>query len=184
MGSFIFARPVPFAVLYLRQTSKTIMKKFFLASCFLISLSHAFSQIDSTSVTTSTTPKIKRTFDDMDLGNRSNDHLVIQYGIDGWSAAPDSVQPSGFSRHFNAYFMLDKPFKTNPHLSVAIGAGISSSNMFFEKKNVDLKSSAARLPFTSLDSTDHFKKYKLTTVYAEAPVELRYSANPATWQGF
>jgi hypothetical protein len=74
--------------------------------------------------------------------------------------------------------MLDKPFKSNPKFSVGIGAGIGSSNIFFENKGIDLKSGSARLPFTNLDSANHFKKYKLTTVYLEAPVELRYNSNP------
>jgi hypothetical protein len=133
---------------------------------------------DSTVVTVQPTPK--RTIPNkIDLSNRSNDHVVVQYGLDGWSGVvPDSAKPSGFSRHFNAYIMLDKPFKTNPRFSVGLGVGIGSSNMFFERKLVDIKSQATRLPFTNLDSANHFKKYKLTTVYAEAPVELRYSSNP------
>lgn len=132
---------------------------------------------DSTVATVQQTPK--RTHPKIDLSNRSNDHLMVQYGLDGWSGVvPDSVKPSGFSRHFNAYIMLDKPFKTNPRFSVGLGIGIGSSNMFFKSKLVDIKSLATRLPFTNLDSANHFKKYKLTTVYAEAPVELRYTSNP------
>jgi hypothetical protein len=34
------------------------------------------------------------------------------------------------------------------------------------------------LPFTNVDSANHFKKFKLTTIFAEAPIELRYSSNP------
>ena len=114
----------------------------------------------------------------IDLSNRSNDHLMIQYGVDGWGGVPDSAKPGGFSRHFNMYIMLDKPFKTNPHFSVGIGAGVGSSNMFFKSKNVDIKSTGTKLPFQKLDSLNHFKKYKLTTAYLEAPVELRFSSNP------
>src|SRR6185436_18935158 len=92
---------------------------------------------------------------------------------------PDSANPSGFSRHFNFYFMLDKPFKTNPHYSVGIGVGFASSNIFFENTAIDIKSSTAtELPFTNVAGTNHFKKYKLATTWAEAPLEFRYSANP------
>ena len=115
----------------------------------------------------------------IDLSSRPADHLMIQYGADSWTNRPDSVRTGGFSRHFNIYFMLDRPFKTNPKLSVAFGVGIGSSNIFFNNTRVDLKSNAAKLPFTNVDSTDHFKKYKLTTIYAEIPVELRYYSNPA-----
>ena len=115
----------------------------------------------------------------IDMGNRAADHLVIQYGSDSWTSRPDSVRTGGFSRHFNMYFMFDKPFKTNPKLSIAFGVGIGSSNMFFENTKVDLKSNSSRLPFTAVDSTDHFKKYKVVNIYGEIPIELRYYSNPA-----
>jgi len=115
---------------------------------------------------------------DINLAERGSDHLLIQFGMDGWTGAPDSIRTQGFSRHFNIYFMLDKPFKTNPRMSVAYGVGIGSSNIFFNRMLVDLKNTGAVLPFRRADSTDHFNKYKLTTVYAEAPIELRYSSNP------
>jgi hypothetical protein len=75
--------------------------------------------------------------------------------------------------------MLDKPFKTNPRFSVGLGAGIGSSSIFFDGTSVDIKSTGTRLPFRNVDSTDHFKKYKLTTVFLEAPVELRFNTDPA-----
>ena len=71
------------------------------------------------------TPKQK-----IDLSNRANDHFMIQYGVDGWLNTPDSINPSGFSRHFNFYVMLDKPFRSSPHFGVGIGVGIGSSNIF------------------------------------------------------
>lgn len=123
--------------------------------------------------------KTKQDWSKIDISSRSADHFMIQFGGDSWSGRPDSVRTGGFSRHFNFYFMVDKPFKTNPHFSVGIGAGIGTSNIFFNNTKVDIKSNAAKLPFTSVDSTDHFKKNKLTTIFLEAPVELRYFANPA-----
>lgn len=122
--------------------------------------------------TTSSTPKF-------DLANRAGDHLMIQYGSDSWTGRPDSVRTGGFSRHFNVYFMFDKPFKTSQKFSVAYGVGIGSSNIFFTNTKVDLKANAARLPFTNTDSTDHFKKYKVSSLFAEIPVELRYFSDPA-----
>jgi hypothetical protein len=109
---------------------------------------------------------------------RISDHLIIQYGYTGWKGTPDSIQTKGFSRHLNIYFMFDKPFKTNPKMSVAYGVGIGSDNMFFKNMYVDIKSNTATLPFNRTDSTNHFKKYKLTTIYLEAPVELRFSSKP------
>lgn len=123
------------------------------------------------SQSTNSSPKI-------DLSNRASDHLVIQYGADSWTGRPDSVRTGGFSRHFNIYLMFDKPFKTNPKMSIAYGVGIGSSNMFFKGTYVDVKSNSAKLPFTNVDSANHFDKFKVTTIYAEIPVELRYYSNP------
>jgi hypothetical protein len=114
-----------------------------------------------------------------DLSNRSKDHFMIQYGSDTWTSRPDSVRTGGFSRHFNIYFMLDKPFKNNPKMSVGLGAGIGSSNMFFNNTNVDIRSTASMLPFKIADSLDHFSKFKVTNIYLEIPLEVRYFSNPA-----
>lgn len=110
--------------------------------------------------------------------NRTKDHFMIQYGADAWASRPDSVRTGGFSRHFNFYFMFDKPLKNNPKTSVGIGFGIGSSNMFFNNTNVNVKANTVRLPFTIADSIDHFSKFKLTTLYLELPVEFRYFSNP------
>lgn len=114
----------------------------------------------------------------LDLSNRAADHFMIQYGADSWTNRPDSIRTGGFSRHFNIYFMFDKPFKTNPKFSIAYGIGIGSSNMFFKNTYVDVKANSTRLPFTNVDSANHFSKFKVTNIYAELPVELRYFSNP------
>ncbi len=118
----------------------------------------------------------------IDLSNRANDHFMLQFGYDGWLNTPDSINPSGFSRHFNFYFMYDKPFKANPHLSVGIGAGLGTSNIFFKNTYIDIKSQTTTLPFMNVSGAtiNHFDKYKFTTVFFEAPVELRLAANPVT----
>lgn len=115
-----------------------------------------------------------------DLTGRAADHLMIQFGSDAWTNRPDSVKTSGFSRHFNVYFMYDKPFKKNPHYSVAFGLGIGTSNIFFDNHTyVNLKTSGSTLPFQHLDSNaNYFEKQKVTTFYLQAPVELRYYSNP------
>jgi hypothetical protein len=121
----------------------------------------------------------KKDWSKVDLSSRAADHIMIQYGSDTWLNRPDSVRiGNGFSRHFNMYVMLDKPFKSNARFSVAFGLGIGSSHIFFNNTKVDVKANTARLPFTRVDSTDHFKKYKVTNVYAEVPVEVRYYSNP------
>ncbi|HEU4575879.1 MAG TPA: outer membrane beta-barrel protein [Chitinophagaceae bacterium] len=121
----------------------------------------------------------KKTKKQVDLSGRANDHLVLQFGYSGWSGSPDSVHTSGFPHSFNAYFMFDFPFKTNPHLSVAIGPGIGTDHIYFSKSYVGIKDITPTLRFQDLSDTTHFKKYKLATAWLEAPVELRYSGNPA-----
>ena len=116
----------------------------------------------------------------IDLSNRPGDHLMIQLSSDHWTGMPDSISSHqrGFSRGLNAYLMLDKPFKTSPKFSLGIGIGVGSSNISFKKMNVDIKSTATKLPFTAVDSTNHFKKYKLSLSYLEVPLEFRYSSDP------
>ena len=118
----------------------------------------------------------------LDLTGRPADHLMFQFGADTWTSTPDSVNlGGGFSRHFNMYFMYDKPFSTNPKYSVAFGGGLGTSNMFFDNRTyVDVKSTSNTLPFRKIDAAaNHFSKFKVTTIYFEAPVELRYFSDPA-----
>lgn len=159
------------------------MKKIFLIALSLLMLQHLIAQVSPTSDSVYTgidpipaeKPKTKAR---IDLSNRSNDHLMLQYGIDNWTGTNDSINPRGFSRFFNFYIMLDKPFRTNPKLSVGLGVGIGSDNIFFKQTYVDITSTTAYLPFKKVDTVNHFNKFKLTTMYLEAPVELRYSSNP------
>ncbi|HSK12227.1 MAG TPA: hypothetical protein VK907_03375 [Phnomibacter sp.] len=122
----------------------------------------------------------KKDWSKVTLGDRPNDHLLIQLGYDGWSGTPDSIRTTGIGRHFNVYFMLDKPFKTDPRWSVGLGVGIGSSNIFFDKMTVDLAGAVNRTQVSFIDAAEanHFNKYKLTNVWAEIPVELRHVANP------
>lgn len=110
---------------------------------------------------------------------RSNDHLMFQIGYTTWQGKPDSINTSGLPRSINLYFLFDYPFKTNPHLSTAIGLGIATDNIYFSKTYVGIKDNSATLNFQDLSDTSHFKKYKLATAYLEAPLELRYRSNPA-----
>jgi hypothetical protein len=111
---------------------------------------------------------------------RAGDHFMISLTADRWGGAPDSISSRirSTSRGLSIAFMLDKPFKTNPHWSVAGGLGISGSSIFLKKMSADIKSTGGTLIFKNLDSADHFKKYKLVTVFAEIPLELRYVFTP------
>ncbi len=147
------------------------MKKIILAIISCFSFAALFAQQDTL---------LRKPSAKYDISNRPGDHFMIQISSDHWTGMPDSISShqNGFSRGLNIYAMTDKPFKGNSAFSVGIGIGIGSSNMVFKKMNVDVKSTAARLPFTALDSTNHFKKYKVSMSYLEVPVELRYASNP------
>ncbi len=105
------------------------------------------------------------------------DHFMIQFGSDSWMNKSDSAKTDG-GKHFNFYIMTDKPFKTNPKFSVAYGLGLGTSNIYFKNTYVDIKSNASRLPFTNVEATNHFNKFKVTEIFLELPVELRYTMNP------
>jgi len=116
-----------------------------------------------------------------DLSSRPADHLMIQFGADSWTGRPDSVMTSGTGRHFNLYFMLDKPFKTNNKFSLAYGLGFGTNNQYIAKGTyVDVAQIGNNIRFKKLDSlSNRFAKQKVATVYLQVPAELRYYSNPA-----
>jgi hypothetical protein len=110
---------------------------------------------------------------------KSGDHFMFQLSYDNWLNTPDSITShiKGFSRGLNVYVMLNKPFKSNPKFSIAGGVGVSSSNIVFKKMNVEIGSSNPTLQFISTDSSDNYKKYKLSTTFLEIPLEFRFTSN-------
>ena len=116
-----------------------------------------------------------------DLSSRPADHLMIQFGADSWTGGPDSVKTSGIGRHFNVYFMMDKPFRTNNKFSLAYGVGFGTNNQYIDKGTfVDLAQVANSIRFKQLDSlANRFDKHKVATVYLQVPAEIRYYSNPA-----
>ena len=126
---------------------------------------------------TSFAQKKKKTYN---LGNRAADHIMVQLSYDHWLGMPDSISShaKGFSRGLNIYGMIDKPFHGNPKFSVAFGIGIGSSSTVFKKMFVDISSANPTVPFINQDSTNNFKKFKLSTSFVEIPLEFRFSSNP------
>ena len=118
-----------------------------------------------------------------DLTSRPADHFILQSGVDFLVGGnSDSVKTSGTGRHFNIYFMMDKPFRTNNKFSLAYGIGFGTNNQYIEKGTyVDLAQVANTIRFRQLDSlANRFDKQKVATVYLQVPAELRYYSNPAT----
>lgn len=131
----------------------------------------------STIAISQTKPSISSKF-----GNRPADHLMIQLASNFWNGTADSVSKyiKGFNRSANVYLMYDKQFKTNPRLSAAIGIGVGTSNIYFNKMETKIAANNAKLPFIKTDTGNNYKKYKLATAYLEIPVELRFMSKPET----
>ncbi len=151
------------------------MKKILPLFTFILFVSVAVAQ-DNPSI-----PKKKQP---IDMSNRPNDHFVIQLGVANWSGLPDTINKQGLSKSFNVYLMFDFPFKTNPKLSIAVGPGIGSDHIVFSKTYIGIRDRVSSIHFTNVSDTNNYKKTKLATVYFEAPLELRYSSNPLTGNGF
>lgn len=128
-------------------------------------------------------PEPKKKKPAVDMSNLANDHFLIQLGYTKWAGIPDTINTKGLSKSLNMYFLFDYPFKTNPKLSIAFGAGISTDHILFGKTYAGIKDNASAIHFTNQSDTNHFKKTKLATAYLEAPVEFRYSAEPVTGKG-
>lgn len=126
-------------------------------------------------------PKVTKDWSKVDLSKRPTDHLMIQYGYDGWTNKPDVAKiGDGFSRHFNVYVMFDKPFKNDARFSFGYGAGFGSSHIFFKKTllNIGNTTGISSVTFQDVTSAQRYKKYKLATTYFEIPLEIRFMTNP------
>lgn len=121
------------------------------------------------------TPK-KVDFKKIDLSKRTADHLMMQFGMANW-ADKGSLNVRGYNKTFNAYFLFDFPFKSDPRISVAIGPGIGSDNIYFKETIIDIKSKTG-VVFTKDNTTIKYKKNKLSTSYLEVPLEMRFSTKP------
>ena len=138
------------------------MKKLFLLMtgfCFVLFLSAQENPPASKSK--------KKDWSKVKLTNRANDHFMLQYGMLTWANKPDSINTRGWSNSFNAYIMIDMPFKTDPRFSVAFGPGIGVDNMFFEETNLTTTAHLKPLEFQNVSDTNHFDKYKLVNEFEE-----------------
>ncbi|WP_346237412.1 outer membrane beta-barrel protein [Niabella insulamsoli] len=155
------------------------MKKILFAVCAIFLSGVVFAQVDTSKgpalVVSEPAKKPKKKYN---LTNRANDHFLLQLGYTNWLDAPDSIQTKGLSRSINAYFMMDFPFKSSQQLSAAVGLGVGSDHVFLDNAFADVKGRTNTMRFNGLDTTIDVKKTKVTTAYAELPVELRYTANP------
>ena len=103
----------------------------------------------------------------------ASDFLMIQLGIDRWAGKPDTIHTTGVGKGLNVYLCKNYPLK-NSKLSFAAGIGIGSSSIYLDNQEVRF-SDTSFVKFAA--ETKNYSKYKLTTAYFEAPLELRYFEN-------
>ena len=103
----------------------------------------------------------------------ASDFLMVQLGIDGWAGKPDTIHTTGIGRGLNVYLCKNYPLK-NSKLSFAAGIGIGSSSIYLDNQEARF----ADTSFVKFNAeSKNYSKYKLTTAYFEAPLELRYFEN-------
>lgn len=119
-------------------------------------------------------PPKKKTF------KPSRDFVMLQFTYDSWNKAPDSIRIGGIGRGFSAYLCYDFPIAKS-NFSFAAGLGVSNSNIYFDKQQVVMNTTASEISFVNVDtvigSDKNFKRSKFATTYIEAPFELRYYGN-------
>jgi outer membrane protein with beta-barrel domain len=184
------------------------MKKFFITALVILTTTAAFAQRHSKSTqnppptqakdTTAALTKAlenappppkpvkpgKRDWAKIDLSKRPADHFMFELGYDNWANSPDSANIRGFNHSLNFYFMMDFPFQTDKRLSIGVGLGLGSGQIYFNKTypliaayNIPTLSFATS-PSGSAAGADHYKRFKLVTNYLEIPVELRFALDP------
>jgi hypothetical protein len=121
-----------------------------------------------------------------DLSKRAADHFMFELGYDNWAGKPDSANIKGFNHSLNFYFMMDFPFKTDQRLSMGVGIGLGSSQIYFDKTYPQIAAfNNTTLAFATTviggggSDADHYKRFKLVTNYIDIPVELRFALDPA-----
>jgi hypothetical protein len=131
-------------------------------------------------------PAKKRDWSKLDLSKRPADHFMLELGYANWANSPDSANIRGINHSINFYFMMDYPFKTDPRLSIGVGIGLGSDQVYFNKTYPQIANyNDPTLSFaTSIGgsgtagSADHYKRFKLVTNYIDIPVELRFALDP------
>jgi len=116
-----------------------------------------------------------------DLSKRAADHFMFELGYDNWAGKPDSANIQGFNHSLNFYFMMDFPFKTDQRLSMGVGLGLGSGQIYFNKtypQIANYNNQTLAFATSGTNGADHYKRFKLVTNYIEIPVELRFALDP------
>jgi hypothetical protein len=107
--------------------------------------------------------------------NYNKDRIVLQFGYNGWFNHINGLKTDWSSRDFSVYFNYDIQLgKSN--FSFAPGIGISTGNAFVND-SLGLDSTGVSY-FANVHNPAAIKKSKITTSYAEVPLELRWRSTP------
>lgn len=112
----------------------------------------------------------------------SRDRVVVDLTFDNWFHKVDSLQTKWHSLGFNFYFMYDMIIKKS-RFSFAPGLGIGTSHIYNNSRIVKTDSTSFFSPIESGDQAggytiNELKGNKLTLIYFDVPLELRYRAKP------
>lgn len=119
-----------------------------------------------------TTGSVKKTA----ASKPSRDFVMLQFTHERWANKPDSITIDGIGRGFNGYLCYDFPIKKAP-LSVAIGVGVGTSNIYFTDNQQLVLTDTGQTQALFTGEREAYKRFKLSTAYLEAPIELRYFGN-------
>jgi hypothetical protein len=112
------------------------------------------------------------------LRTAPSDHFMMQVGYNNWINKPDSVNTKTLGYVFNLYVCYNFPIKKT-RLSFAAGIGLNNQvvylkNQMLVRNDTGILGTAAHIYD---DSNGDYKRYKVNTVYLQAPFELRYYGN-------
>lgn len=116
-----------------------------------------------------------------DLDRRvARDHLLLQAGYENWAKSHSGAM-RGLHRQLAVAGMYDLLIKGYPYLSVGLGLGAHWDNFYFKRALLDIDANSTPTANVYESSGDYFEKSKLTLIYGQIPLELRYTTNPLNY---
>jgi len=108
--------------------------------------------------------------------NSSRDRFAINLNADNFYEKPDTLATKWYSRGMEVYLYYDRPFTQHSPFSIAPGIGIGASNYFINSFiTIDTNGISN---FTQIPNSLNYKKFKLSTLHADLPIELRFRTKP------
>ncbi len=106
----------------------------------------------------------------------SRDFFMLELGYNKWITKPDSIKTKPVGYVLKAYVCYDFPIKKSK-LSFATGIGIDASVVYLDKQVISFNDTGVLGNSARFLNSSTYKRYKFTTLYLQAPFELRYYGN-------